>query len=162
MFAIGAVGEKFLILRQAKITRARSRGDDHGFELRLLVFVLIQVVPVQDEVVTGLLDLGHDAALLHFCAETGGLLLEAHHQFRSHDTLGEPWEILHLGGGGQLSASLFAGEQHWGEVGARSVDGGGIAGGTRTNDGDVVHGTLVRLRVEHTRRPLRVKRSASR
>ena len=51
-------------------------------------------------------------------------------------------EVFHDGGGGKQSARLGTGEDEWGEIGARSVDGGSEAGATGAKD-DGVAGFVV-------------------
>src|SRR5574344_1374175 len=58
-----------------------------------------------------------------------GVLQEALHQFRALHTMDIGGPVVHFGGGGQLAALGHAGDQHRVEVGARGVDGGGVAGG---------------------------------
>ena len=42
--------------------------------------------------------------------------------------------VIHLGGGHELAALLEAGDQHRFEVGARRIDGGGVAGRAGAQD----------------------------
>jgi len=75
--------------------------------------------------------------------EALGMLEEAFHQFgplHAHH-VGGP--VVDLGGGHQLAALGHAGDQHWLQVGARGIDGGGVTGGAGTeNDEAAVAGSL--------------------
>ena len=66
-------------------------------------------------------------------AEAGGLLAAAHHQLGAHDALGEPGEVLDLGGEHQLAAGLIAGAARLAfDDQGRQVRSGGVDGGSET------------------------------
>ena len=66
--------------------------------------------------------------------EALGMRLHALHQVGSHQAVGVAWPVVDLGRGHQLAALLQAGDHHRLEVGARGIDGGGVAGGTGAED----------------------------
>jgi hypothetical protein len=67
------------------------------------------------------------------------------HELGAGDALLEAGIVLHLGGGGELTAGLRAVDQHGLEVGAGGVDRGGEARGAGAQDRDVFH------RLDHVR-----------
>ena len=77
--------------------------------------------------------------------EALGLHAEVHHELGTHDPLGEPWEVLDVGGEHQLPAGLIAGragltlEHKRGKVRASGVDRRGEAGGAGADDDDVAY-----------------------
>jgi hypothetical protein len=52
------------------------------------------------------------------------------HQIGPHQAFHIAGPVIHLGGGGQLTAHLQSGDQHRLQIGAGGVNGGGIAGGS--------------------------------
>src|SRR5690606_36374271 len=66
--------------------------------------------------------------------EALGVRLHACHQVRTHQPVRVPRPVVDLGGGHQLAAHLQPGHHDRLEVGAGSVDGGGAACGTGTED----------------------------
>jgi hypothetical protein len=70
---------------------------------------------------------------------TKALCLAGHHvhQLGAEDAVLEAGVVLDLGRDRELSARLRPGKQHRGEVCPAGVDGGGEAGRTRPDDGDV-------------------------
>ena len=59
-----------------------------------------------------------------------GVLQKAFHQLRALHAVDVGRPVIDFGGGHQLAALGHAGNQHRVQVGASSVDGGGVAGGT--------------------------------
>ena len=89
--------------------------------------------------VTGEIDT-HDVVENDLGTEPLGLRLHLHHQVGALDPVGEPGEVLHLGGVHQLTAGLDGGgDQQRLEVGARRIDGCRISGGAGTDDDDLPH-----------------------
>ena len=68
------------------------------------------------------------------CLEALGVLQEALHQRRALHAVHVGGPVVHLGGGGELSALRHAGDEHGVQVGARGVNGGGVASGARAED----------------------------
>ena len=66
--------------------------------------------------------------------EALGVLQKALHQVRALHAVHVSGPVIHFGGGHQLSALRHAGDQHGVQVGARSVNGGGVARGARAED----------------------------
>ena len=66
--------------------------------------------------------------------EALGVLAHALHQPRAGEAVRVARPVVDLGGGHQLAALFHAGEQQRLAIGARGVDGGGIAGGTGAED----------------------------
>jgi hypothetical protein len=78
--------------------------------------------------------------------EATRVLLEALHQLGALHALRVGRPVVDVGGGRQLPALRHAGDQHRLEVGAGSIDGGGIAGGAGSEDQQAaVAGCLVIL-----------------
>jgi DNA segregation ATPase FtsK/SpoIIIE-like protein len=71
----------------------------------------------------------HDLGL-----EALGVREHARHQVRAHQAVRVAGPVVDFGGGHQLAALLQAGDEHRLEVGARGVDGGGVAGGAGAED----------------------------
>jgi hypothetical protein len=67
-------------------------------------------------------------------ADMLGLGLHLVHQPGALDDVGEAGIVLDIGGDGQLAARLDAGDQHGLQQRAGGIDGGGVAGGARSND----------------------------
>ena len=68
------------------------------------------------------------------CLEALGVLQEALHQRRALHAVHVGGPVVHLGGGGELSALRHAGDEHGVQVGAGGVDSSAIAGGAGTED----------------------------
>ena len=66
--------------------------------------------------------------------ETLGVRLHALHQRRALQPFHVAWPVVDLGGGHQLATLLKPGDQHRLQVGARRVDGSGVAGGAGTEN----------------------------
>ncbi len=66
--------------------------------------------------------------------EAFGVCLHAGHQVGTGQAVWIARPVVHLGGGGQLTALLESGDQHRLEIGACCVDGGGVAGWAGAED----------------------------
>ena len=73
-----------------------------------------------------------------FGVEALGVALETIHQLGALHAVDVGRPVVDFGGGHQLAALLHAGDDDGGEVGARGVDGGGIAGGAGTENDEFV------------------------
>ena len=73
-------------------------------------------------------------------AETLGLLLHLRHELGALDALGEAGEVLDVGRVHQLAAGLDrAGDEKRFQVGASSIDRGGVSGRAGADDDDLAH-----------------------
>ena len=82
---------------------------------------------------------------LNLRSEAFRLHAEVHHQLGAHDPLGEPWEVLDVGGKHQLPTGLIAGragltlKHERRKVRSGGVDRRGEAGGAGADDDDVAY-----------------------
>ncbi|VXB98138.1 hypothetical protein CITRIK5_70408 [Citricoccus sp. K5] len=132
--AHAVAGEPLLTLH-AELSVGRPRGQDHRMG------TVFGTVAEGDDLRRGLQVHRHDVLILDFSAESGGLLFQVGHQFRTEDALREAGEVLHVGGVHQLTAGGHGPCDHEGiQVRACSVDGGGVARRARSDDDDVPDG----------------------
>ena len=75
-----------------------------------------------------------DPTVAHVGVKALGLRLQVHHHLGTVDALGVAWEVVHFGGFRELTARLHALVQNGFHVRACGVDGGGVSGGSRSND----------------------------
>jgi hypothetical protein len=85
-----------------------------------------------------------------------GVLFHALHQRRAGQAVDIARPVVDFGGGGQLTASLHAGDQQWLEVGTGGIDRGAVTGraGTENNHSrmtDFRHDLLLSTGPEHWR-----------
>ena len=116
----------------AEPLRLGAHREDHGLRA-----VLVVADPDALDAAVGELDAGRvvgDEA----GAEALGLGAEVVHHLRAHDPLGEAGVVLDVGGVLQLPAPLEALDHERVEVGARGVDGGGVAGAGAADDDQVL------------------------
>jgi hypothetical protein len=122
--------------------RGGAGGDDERARLALAVLRGVAERPARE------VDL-HDRLGVDDRAEALRLRAHARDELGAVDALGEPGEVLDVGGGRELAAGRDAAghealEQDRPEVGARGVDRGGVGGGAAPDDDDVVgHGGAV-------------------
>ena len=77
----------------------------------------------------------------HLGTELLGLLLQTLHELGALDAVGEPGEVLHLGGVHQGAAGGHGpGDDQRSQAGAGRVDRGGVAGGARSDDDEIADG----------------------
>ena len=77
----------------------------------------------------------------HLGAELLGLLLQALHELRALDAVGEAGEVLHLGGVHQRTAGGDGpGDDEGRQAGTGRVDRGGVPGGTGPDDDEIADG----------------------
>ena len=120
-----------LFAGQAQAVGAGTGGQDHGLGLERLAIGLDAERPLGeiDRLGIGL----HQAG-----APAHGLGLEPVHQVRAEDAIREAGEILHVGGGHQLTtgdaAVLKARDQQRAQVGAGGIDRSGVAGWAGADD----------------------------
>ena len=81
-----------------------------------------------------------DGAVHVFGAEVLRLLLHVLHQVRAVDAFREAGKVLHQGGEGKLPAGFMAAHDQRFQIGARGVNGGGIARAAGTDNDNVSHG----------------------
>ncbi len=112
---------------QAEVLRGRAGGDDQR------ISGVLAVVADQPERARGQFR-GVDVVEDDLGVEALGVRLHARHQVRAHQTVGVAGPVVDLGGGHQLAALVQAGDQHGLEVGARGVDGCGVAGRAGAED----------------------------
>ena len=84
------------------------------------------------------------------CPNAFGVLAQLLHELRPQQPLRSPGPVVDIGGGHQLSARLATGDQYRSHVGARTVDRGGIAGRTGTQNQESGDG------IRHARKFIRV------
>ena len=138
-----AVAPVLLLTGQIQTPGFRAGGNDDAVGgVRLLLEGVVVAHGVEPELERAGAEVDFANGLAHDLG-AAGLALRAHlvHERRALD-LGEAREVLDLVGGGQLAARGDAQGQealvHDGlEVGARGVDGGGVAGGAGADDYDL-------------------------
>ena len=118
----------FLLVLQAQVLGRGACGDDDGFGFDHLLVVDRYLVGLRAEVGR------RSHAIADVGSEAFGLLAQVFHQLRAADAGRIAGKVLHFGGRCQLSAQLQAGIYHRSQVGASCIDGGCIAGRTRTDD----------------------------
>ena len=118
----------FLLVLQAQVLGRGACGDDEGLGFEYLLVVDGYLVGLCAEVGR------RSHAVADVGSEAFGLLAQVFHQLRASDAGRIAGEVLHFGGGGQLSARLEAGIDYRCQVGAPCIDGGCIAGRTRPDD----------------------------
>src|SRR5262249_47423263 len=116
-----------LFIRKTQPHRARARRHDDRVRCELLLG------GPQMERPAGKVN-AHDIAHDRLRAEALGLRLELVHHLRPQDAFLEARIVLHVAGDHQLAAGLLALEDHRAQIGARRVDGGGVAGWPRADD----------------------------
>ena len=122
---------ELLLARDAQVARGGTRGqDDSAGTVLLAVDVHLLFLAAK---VDALDELGAQVR-----AELLGLLAHIRHQIRAHDALGEAREVLNLGGVHQLAAKLVTLKHQGLKLGARRVQGGGVAGRPGADDDHVV------------------------
>ena len=77
-----------------------------------------------------------DIVILDLRAEAFGMLPHPFHQFGPHNALVIARPVVDFGCGHQLPADFDAGDNHRRQVGARRVNGSGVASGARADDDD--------------------------
>ncbi len=128
---------KFLFGRQTKVLRRCPGGDDQR------VTGVNPAIAFENErpfLQTGDIDVIEN----DFCLETPRVFFETLHQYRTLHAgrIGGP--VVDVGGGHQLPPLRHAGDQHRFEVGTRRINGGGIAGGTGTEDQQAAVARVIR------------------
>ena len=112
---------------QTQVLGGGAGGDDQGIaavfagiaaEAKGLLLQNHRVDMVED-------DLGTEAL---------GMTLHTFHQFGALYPFSVAGPVVYVGGGRELATLLDTGDQHRIEIGACGIDGGGISGGTRTQD----------------------------
>ena len=131
-----AAAEQPLLVVQAEVPVLGAGGDDDR------VRAVHLVADLDDLGVGGEVDLG-DVARHELGAEALGLGAHLVHERRALDALREAGEVLHLGGGHQRATELRALEHQRVQVRAGGVDGGGVPGGTRTDDDQVTDAVVL-------------------
>ena len=133
-----AVAAQAVLVVEAELAVGGAGGEDHG---EGLVHLAVAEGDLLD--VAGRARADVDVVVDDLGAEALGLLLHLGHEVRAHDALGEAGEVLDVGGVHQLAAGLDrAGDQQRFEVGARGVDGRGVAGGAGADDDDLAQRNL--------------------
>lgn len=121
------VREKFLLAGDAEGPPGRPGGEDDRPGL-ICLLTDPHGLDVAAEVDAG------DVVGDELGAEAVGLLAQVVHQVGAGNAVGEAGEVLHLGGGHQCTAGLAALNEQRCEVGAGGVEGGGVSGGSGTDD----------------------------
>ncbi len=126
------MADQFFFAREAEPARGGAAGDDQRLRFRP------GIVELYPQVALGGLEIRH-RRVGETRAETLGLRLHGHDQFRPVDALREAGKILHQRGRRKLPARLVAFEHERGEIRARGVDGGGEPGAAGADDDDFFH-----------------------
>ncbi len=127
-----AVADELLLVGQAQPAGGGAGSDDDGAGLDPLA------LDVEAEGAGGKVGVEH-RAVQEFGAEILRLLLHVLHQVGAVDALRETGEIFHQGGEGELAAGLMPADHQGLEIGAGSVNGGGVTGAPGPDDDDVSH-----------------------
>ena len=128
-----ATGQPLLVL-QAQLLVGGTGGQDDG--ARALDVALRR----RDDLDVTFELHAHDVVVADLGAEALGLRAHVLHEVGAHDAVAEAREILYLGGVHQRATCGHAAGDHQGlEVGARGVDGRGVARGARADDDDVTN-----------------------
>ena len=144
-----AAGHPLLVV-EAELAVRGAGGQDDGARLERLAAERLDRLDVTVEVEHG------RVVPQHLGTELLGLLLQTLHQLGALDAVGEPGEVLHLGGVHQGAAGGDGPRDHQrGQAGACRVDRGGVAGRTRSDDDEIADGGGL---VGHVR-SLRVRRA---
>ena len=112
---------------QAQVQGAGAGGDDDGVG-GVAMGIALQCEGARREVD------GCDEVEDDFGVEAFRVLLHALHQGRALQAFDIAGPVVYVGGGGELAAHFQAGDQHRVEVGAGRVYGGGVSGGTGSED----------------------------
>ena len=133
-----ALAHELLLTRQAQILRAGAGGDDQGITAVAAVVTLEQERTLAE---------GHfvDVVEQDFGLEALGVTTHALHQLRPLHASIVAGPVVDVGGGGQLTTHLHAGDQERLEIGTCSVDGSGVTrrAGTENDQTfvtDIAHG----------------------
>ena len=128
-----SVADEFFLVRQIEPPRGSSAGDDERFGFDPLSVDFDPVVFVARLEFL-------ECSELEPRAEFFGLCLHAHDEVGAVDALGEAGEIFHCGGGGELSAGLFALQHEGRERSAPGINGRGESGAAGADDDNFFHG----------------------
>ncbi|MCY1409536.1 hypothetical protein D9M71_248870 [compost metagenome] len=122
-----ALAHEGFLGRHAQVLGGGAGGDDQG------VAAVGAAVTLEDERL--LLQLGGvDVVVDNLGVEALGVLLHPLHQRRAGQAFHVARPVVHFGGGGELAAGLDAGDDDRLEVGARGIDGCGVARRAGTQD----------------------------
>ena len=139
-----AVAEETAFGLESEHARGRAGGDDHRIG-RQLEIADRHVERTRGEIHR--VGVGGDEP----GPEARGLVPEAHHELRAHDSFNESGVVLDLGGEHQLTTGGEPFDDHGLEVGARGIDRGGEAGRARSDDDDFVVLRHQQLQIDGTR-----------
>ena len=131
-----AVADQLLLVGQIQPARRCAGGDDQraGFQPLVIHF--------EAEGALGKIGFDHGAVQV-LGAEMLGLLLDVFDQFGAVDAFGKAREIFDQSGERELAAGLVSSDDQGLEIGARGVDGRGVAGAAGADDDDIMHGNFM-------------------